>query len=192
MAPATFQPHKHPQLVALMHRILERMQSDLLEALGLAIVVHDKRNDAPPSVLAAAGAGGIAANYDLKASDFPFHRLRTPEIVAESAATPRITADLFDATGTTVIGTAVVADGANFRLQINSTTNPIVVSGDTGDLVSTLGLATDTYLVGSANINGAANGASAVVTAPRAGPSPTTSICHGASPSRASASASTR
>ena len=40
-----------------MYRILERMQSDLLEALGLAIVVHDKRQDESPSVLAAVGAG---------------------------------------------------------------------------------------------------------------------------------------
>ena len=34
MAPPHFQPHQHPQLVALMHRILERMQFDLLDALG--------------------------------------------------------------------------------------------------------------------------------------------------------------
>jgi hypothetical protein len=52
-----FQPHQHPQLVALMHRILERMQADLLDALGSAIVVHDKRHDEPPSVLAALGVG---------------------------------------------------------------------------------------------------------------------------------------
>ena len=42
MAPPYFQPRQHPQLVALMNRILERMQSDLLDALGMAITVHDK------------------------------------------------------------------------------------------------------------------------------------------------------
>lgn len=40
-----------------MHRILERMQSDLLDALGLAITVHDKRQDNRPSVLASVGIG---------------------------------------------------------------------------------------------------------------------------------------
>jgi hypothetical protein len=57
MAPKDFQPHQHPQLVALMHRILERMQTDLLDALGLAVVVHDKSQDEQPSVLAALGVG---------------------------------------------------------------------------------------------------------------------------------------
>src|SRR5439155_6956477 len=52
-----FQPGQHPQLVALMQRILERMQSDLLDALGLAIVIHDKRHDEAPTVLAALGVG---------------------------------------------------------------------------------------------------------------------------------------
>lgn len=69
-------------------------------------------------------------------------------------------ADNINAASVPGVTASVVADGSNFRLRINSTTNPIVVSGDTGDLVSTLALATDTYLVGSANINGAANGAS--------------------------------
>jgi ANTAR domain len=57
MAPTHFQPRQHPQLVALMHRILERMQSDLLDALGLAIIVHDKRQDTRPTVLASLGVG---------------------------------------------------------------------------------------------------------------------------------------
>jgi hypothetical protein len=57
MAPPHFQPGQHPQLVALMHRILERMQSDLLDALGMTITVHDKRHDEQPSVLAALGIG---------------------------------------------------------------------------------------------------------------------------------------
>jgi flagellar hook-associated protein 2 len=69
-------------------------------------------------------------------------------------------ADAINAAGIAGVTASVVADGGNYRLRLNSTTNPIVVSGDTGDLVSKLALTTDTYLVGSANINGAANGAS--------------------------------
>ncbi|MFG1933321.1 ANTAR domain-containing protein [Mycobacterium sp. NPDC048908] len=65
MAAAYFQPHLHPQLVALMHRILERMQADLLDALGLAIVIHDKRHDQPAAVVAAAGVGADFVNAQL-------------------------------------------------------------------------------------------------------------------------------
>jgi hypothetical protein len=57
VVPPHFQPRQHPQLVALMNRILERMQSDLLDALGLVITIHDKRHDEHPSVLAALGVG---------------------------------------------------------------------------------------------------------------------------------------
>jgi hypothetical protein len=57
MAPAHFQPRQHPQLMALLDRILERMQSDHLDALGLSITVHDKRHDERPSVLSARGVG---------------------------------------------------------------------------------------------------------------------------------------
>lgn len=48
-----------------MQRILQRMQSDLLDTLGLAIVVHDKRVGEPPSVLAAAGIGADFADVQL-------------------------------------------------------------------------------------------------------------------------------
>jgi ANTAR domain len=57
MAPPHFHPRQHPQLVALMQRILERMQSDLLDAVGMAITVHDKRTDELPTVMAAGGVG---------------------------------------------------------------------------------------------------------------------------------------
>ena len=40
-----------------MHRVLERMQADLLDALGMTVTVHDKRHDERPSVLAALGIG---------------------------------------------------------------------------------------------------------------------------------------
>ncbi|MGB8275117.1 MAG: flagellar filament capping protein FliD [Alphaproteobacteria bacterium] len=67
-------------------------------------------------------------------------------------------ADKIKNAGITGVTASVVADGANYRLQVNSTKDPIVVSGDTGDLVSKLGLTTDTYLVGQANIGGLADG----------------------------------
>ena len=51
MAPLYFQPHQHPQLVALMAH-LERMQFDLLDAHRMAITVHDKARDDQPSVIA--------------------------------------------------------------------------------------------------------------------------------------------
>jgi hypothetical protein len=65
MAPPDFQPRQHPQLVALMGRILERMHADLLDALGLAITVHDKRHSEQPSVLAALGIGAVFADAQL-------------------------------------------------------------------------------------------------------------------------------
>jgi ANTAR domain len=48
-----------------MHRILERMQSDLLDALGLTITIHYKRHDEEPSVLAALGIGADLVNAQL-------------------------------------------------------------------------------------------------------------------------------
>jgi ANTAR domain-containing protein len=65
MAPPYFQPHQHPQLVALMKRILERMQFDLLDALGMAITVHDKAHDDQPSVIASLGIGADFAAAQL-------------------------------------------------------------------------------------------------------------------------------
>jgi hypothetical protein len=64
MASPHFQPRQHPQLVALMHRILERMHSDLLDALGLAITIHDKRPAEPPSVLASTTGGPVPDALD--------------------------------------------------------------------------------------------------------------------------------
>src|SRR4051812_50108928 len=79
MAAPHFQPHHHPQLVALMHRILERMQSDLLDALGLAITVHDKRHDEQPSVLAALGIGGGFAHAPVSGTGGPIPDAASPQ-----------------------------------------------------------------------------------------------------------------
>jgi hypothetical protein len=57
MSPVHFQPNQHPQLLALLHRILERIQSELFDAVGLAITIHDRRRDEHPSVIAALGVG---------------------------------------------------------------------------------------------------------------------------------------
>jgi hypothetical protein len=51
--------------MALLHRILERIQSEHLDAVGLAITVHDKRHDEAPSVLAATGVGAEIAQTQL-------------------------------------------------------------------------------------------------------------------------------
>ena len=54
-----------------MHRILERMQSDLLDALGLAIIVQDKRHSEPGSVLAAVGVGADFTDIQLAGAGGP-------------------------------------------------------------------------------------------------------------------------
>jgi hypothetical protein len=71
MAPQHFQPHQHPQLMALLGRILERIQSDQLDAVGLAITVHDKRRDEHPSVLAALGIGAALVEAQLSGAGGP-------------------------------------------------------------------------------------------------------------------------
>jgi hypothetical protein len=52
-----FQPRSHPQLFALLHRILQRARLDLPESLGLTISVHGKRYSDGPALLAAWGPG---------------------------------------------------------------------------------------------------------------------------------------
>jgi hypothetical protein len=61
MAPPYFQPRQHPQLVALMKRILERIQFDLLDALGMGITVHDKAHDEQPAVIASLPSCRVSA-----------------------------------------------------------------------------------------------------------------------------------
>jgi flagellar hook-associated protein 2 len=53
---------------------------------------------------------------------------------------------------------ATASDGT-VSLQIKSTSTALAINNDTGDLLSALGLSTTAYLVGQANIGGAANGA---------------------------------
>src|ERR1700739_2432799 len=52
-----FQPRKHPQLFALLLRILERVRGEIPGAIGLTISVHGKRFGAGPAVIAAWGIG---------------------------------------------------------------------------------------------------------------------------------------
>lgn len=52
-----FQPRQHPQLFALLDRILERVHRDVPEAIGLTISVHGKRYSEGPLVAAELGAG---------------------------------------------------------------------------------------------------------------------------------------
>lgn len=55
MPAPSFQPRQHPELITLLHRILERIRADIPNALGVAVTVHDRRFDEEPSVLAALG-----------------------------------------------------------------------------------------------------------------------------------------
>ncbi len=57
MSALHFQPRRHPQLIALLQRILERVQADLPEALGVSVCVHDNQGDEGPAVLTALGIG---------------------------------------------------------------------------------------------------------------------------------------
>lgn len=56
--PAThFQPRPHPQLSALLQRILDRVHRDVPEAIGLTISVHGRRYSNGPIVAASWGGG---------------------------------------------------------------------------------------------------------------------------------------
>ena len=88
MAPPHFQPRQHPQLMALLHRILERIHADHLDAVGLAITVHDKRHDASPSVLAAIGVGAEIAEAQIAGLGGP-----VPDAIAHQV--PVLSPDLF-------------------------------------------------------------------------------------------------
>jgi ANTAR domain len=52
-----FQPRKHPELFALLKRILERVHGDVPDAIGLTISVHGKRYREGPVVAASWGVG---------------------------------------------------------------------------------------------------------------------------------------
>lgn len=52
-----FQPRKHPELFALLHRILDRAYRDVPEAIGLTVTIHGKRFSGGPVVAASCGAG---------------------------------------------------------------------------------------------------------------------------------------
>lgn len=60
-----FQPRKHPQLFALLHRILERVRGELPEAIGLTITVHGTRFSDGPVVVAAWGSGSDIVSAQL-------------------------------------------------------------------------------------------------------------------------------
>lgn len=60
-----FQHRKHPQLFALLQRILERVHRDVPEALGLTITVHGERFSGGPMLAAQWGAGADIVNSQL-------------------------------------------------------------------------------------------------------------------------------
>lgn len=59
--------------------------------------------------------------------------------------------------GVSAVGRA--ASGGGFELSITSSQDPLTINNDTGDLLGTLGLTSQSFLVGSANIDGTADGA---------------------------------
>ncbi|KUI35793.1 antitermination regulator [Mycobacterium sp. IS-1590] len=58
MPAPSFQPRQHPELIALLHRILERLQAAVPNTVGVAATVHDKRFNEDASTLAALGIEG--------------------------------------------------------------------------------------------------------------------------------------
>ena len=66
-----FQQRTHPQLFALLHRILERARRDMPDAIGLAITAHGKRYSDGPVVIAAWGVGSEIVSAQLSGLDGP-------------------------------------------------------------------------------------------------------------------------
>jgi ANTAR domain len=66
-----FQPRKHPELFALLKRILERAHRDVPEAVGLTISMHGKRYREGPVVAAAWGAGSDIVGAQLSGLSGP-------------------------------------------------------------------------------------------------------------------------
>jgi hypothetical protein len=60
-----FQTRPHPELSALLNRILNRVRRDLPEAIGLTISVHGKRFSDGPVVVAAWGVGSVVVGAQL-------------------------------------------------------------------------------------------------------------------------------
>jgi hypothetical protein len=57
MPAPNFQPRKHPELFALLHRILDRAHRDVPESIGLTVTIHGKRFSGGPVVAASCGEG---------------------------------------------------------------------------------------------------------------------------------------
>jgi flagellar hook-associated protein 2 len=65
-----------------------------------------------------------------------------------------------DAAGISGVSAAVISDGSGgFQLEITSTVDAMTIDNDTGDLLTSLSLTVESYLVESANIGGTADGA---------------------------------
>lgn len=68
-------------------------------------------------------------------------------------------ADAINAAGIAGVSASVITgDGGGPQLSIASTTDPLTVGADTGDLLANLSLTTESYLVGQANVDGAGDG----------------------------------
>jgi hypothetical protein len=83
-----FAPRKHPELFALLHRILDRARSDMPEAIGLTITVHGNRFSGGPIVLAAWGGGSDIVSAQMSGLSGPLPDALTHEV-------PVLSLDLF-------------------------------------------------------------------------------------------------
>lgn len=80
MPPPRFEPRKHPELFALLHRILERAHRDIPDAIGLTITVHGKRFSDGPIVLAAWGNGSDIVSAQLSGLGGPLPNALVHEV----------------------------------------------------------------------------------------------------------------
>ncbi|SEH52671.1 ANTAR domain-containing protein [Mycolicibacterium rutilum] len=106
-----FQPRQHPELITLLHRVLERLRAELPNALGVAVTVQDKRAETPAALAALgieadmvamqlSGLGGPvsdALTYQVPVLSVDLWTdERWPDLSADAAAAqaPRIVAEL--------------------------------------------------------------------------------------------------
>jgi hypothetical protein len=75
-----FQPRKHPQLFALLERILERVHQEIPDAIGLTISVHGRRYSDGPIVTASWGEGADIVTAQLSGLGGPLPDALTHEV----------------------------------------------------------------------------------------------------------------
>jgi hypothetical protein len=75
-----FQPRKHPQLFALLDRILERVHREIPDSIGLTITVHGRRYSEGPMVASSWGEGADIVTAQLSGLGGPLPDALTHEV----------------------------------------------------------------------------------------------------------------